>query len=79
MHRRFDQLWAAVNELELEVAIADKSFAVHAIAFMSDPGLARRDAFHAALAVESDCKVIVSSDPDYDRVSGLRRLAPTGK
>lgn len=77
MRKRLERLWTAIDELELELAVADKSVAARATALMSEPGLAPRDAFHAAHALECGCEVIVSSDPDYDRVLGLRRLAPT--
>ena len=40
---------------------------------MSDPGLAPRDAFHAAHAVDSHCPVIVSSDPYYGRLDTISR------
>jgi predicted nucleic acid-binding protein len=39
--------------------------------------LAPRDAFHAAHAIEAGCDIIASADTDFDRVDGLRRLAPT--
>jgi predicted nucleic acid-binding protein len=37
----------------------------------------RRAAFHAAHALDSGCPVIVSSDPDYDRLATLRRVGPS--
>ena len=43
---------------------------------MAQPGLAARDAFHAAHAFEAGCNLVSSSDPGFDQVSGLRRLAP---
>jgi predicted nucleic acid-binding protein len=43
---------------------------------MARPGLAPRDAFHAAHALEAGCGFIASSDADFDRVPGLRLLAP---
>ena len=76
MRARLDRLWKAVDELNFEFAITDRSVTRQAIELMSNPGLAPRDSFHAAHAIDSGCKVIVSSDPDYDKVAGLRRVGP---
>jgi predicted nucleic acid-binding protein len=43
---------------------------------MAQPGLAPRDAFHAAHALEAGCDLIASSDAGFDQVAGLRRVAP---
>ncbi|MGH9229018.1 MAG: hypothetical protein ACRD07_09900 [Acidimicrobiales bacterium] len=43
---------------------------------MASPGLAPRDAFHAAHALAAACATIVSPDPAFDRVRGLERLGP---
>lgn len=43
---------------------------------MARPGLPPRDAFHAGHALEAGCDLIASSDTDFDRVPGLRLLAP---
>ena len=40
------------------------------------PGLHLAMRFHAAHALDSGCSVMVSSDPDYDRLAALRRLGP---
>ncbi len=76
MRTRLDRLWKAVEELGLELATTDRSVTRQAIALMMDPGLSPRDAFHGAHALDSGCPVIVSSDPEYDRLKGIRRLAP---
>lgn len=79
MHRmrtRLGRLWKAIDELNFDLATTDRSVIRQALAFMSDPGLAPRDAFHAAHALDSGCPVIVSSDRDYDRLNAIQRLAP---
>ena len=35
-----------------------------------------RDAIHAATAILNGCKEIFSDNPDFDRVKGLKRVAP---
>ena len=35
-----------------------------------------RDAIHAATAILNCCKEIFSDNPDFDRVKGLKRVAP---
>lgn len=77
MRSRLDRLWRAVDELGFEVATTDQAVAKQAMAFMSDPGLAPRDAFHAAHARDTRCEVVVGSDSDYDRVPAVRRLGPS--
>lgn len=76
MRGRLRRLWKAIDELGFEVAVTDRSVTRNAMDLMSDPGLSPRDAFHAAHALDSGCKVIVSSDPDYDRLAMLRRVGP---
>jgi predicted nucleic acid-binding protein len=76
MRGRLRRLWRAIEEMDFEIAVTDRSVTRHAIELMSDPGLSPRDAFHAAHALDSGCPVIVSSDPDYDRLAGLRRVGP---
>lgn len=76
MRRRLRRLWTAIDELGFEVAVTDRSVMRSAMDLMSDPGLSPRDAFHAAHALDSGCTVIVSSDPDYDRLAMLRRVGP---
>jgi predicted nucleic acid-binding protein len=76
MKSRLARLWKAVDRLELELAVTDSRVVDRARGLLTDPGLAPRDAFHAAHALESACELIASSDPDFDRVEGLRRLGP---
>jgi predicted nucleic acid-binding protein len=76
MRRRLARLWKAVDDLDFELTTTDRVVTRRAIAFMSNPGLGPRDAFHAAHALDSGCEVIVSSDPDYDQVRAIRRLGP---
>jgi predicted nucleic acid-binding protein len=76
MRGRLRRLWKAIDEMDFEIAVTDRSVTRRAIELMSDPGLSPRDAFHAAHALDSACSVIVSSDPDYDRLSALRRVGP---
>ena len=40
------------------------------------PGLAARDAVHAATALNRDLKLIVSTDRAFDRIPGLERIDP---
>ena len=35
-----------------------------------------RDAIHAATAILNGCDIIISDDPDFDRVKELKRIAP---
>lgn len=77
MRGRLRRLWKAIDEMDFEVAVTDRSVTRRAMELMSDPGLSPRDAFHAAHALDSRCPVIVSSDPDYDRLSALRRVGPS--
>lgn len=76
MRGRLEAVWSAIDDLGLEIAAADRSVVNRATGLMGNPGLAPRDAFHAAHALTSDCGVIVSSDPHYDSVAAIRRLAP---
>jgi predicted nucleic acid-binding protein len=76
MRGRLRRLWKAIDELDFEIAVTDRSVTRSAIELMSDPGLSPRDAFHAAHAIDSGCRVIVSSDPDYDRLGAVRRVGP---
>jgi predicted nucleic acid-binding protein len=62
--------------MNFEIAVTDRSVTRRAIELMSDPGLSPRDAFHAAHALDSGCPVIVSSDSDYEGLTGLRRIGP---
>lgn len=76
MRGRLRRLWKAIDELDFEIAVTDRAVTRRAIELMSDPGLSPRDAFHAAHAFDSDCPVIVSADPDYDRLAAIRRVGP---
>ena len=77
MRSRLARLWKAIDGLDFELAATDRAVTRMAMDLMSDPGLSPRDAFHAAHALDSGCPVIVSSDPDYDRLDQIRRLGPS--
>ena len=74
--RRLTAAWRAVDALPLELQPTEHAVVERAKSLMSQPGLPPRDAFHAAHAIEASCDLIVSSDPGFDKVSGLRRLKP---
>lgn len=74
--RRLNATWRAVDLLTLQLQPTDHAVIDRAKALMARPGLAPRDAFHAAHALEAGCGLIASSDVSFDRVSGLQRLAP---
>jgi predicted nucleic acid-binding protein len=76
MRPRLDRLWRMINDLHLVITPTTQGTVTRAKALMADPGLAPRDAFHAAHALGAGCTVIVSLDADYDTVSGLGRLGP---
>jgi predicted nucleic acid-binding protein len=76
MRSRLTATWRAVDSLALELHPTDHPVAAQAKKLMARPGLAPRDAFHAAHALEAGCDLIVSSDSEFERVSGLRLLAP---
>ncbi len=76
MRGRLRRLWKAIDEMSFEIAVTDRSVTSRAIELMSDPGLSPRDSFHAAHALDSGCPVIVSSDPDFDKVTDVRRVGP---
>ena len=76
MRGRLRRLWRAIDEMDFEIAVTDRSVTRRAMELMSDPALSPRDAFHAAHALDAGCHVIVSSDPDYDRLTALRRVGP---
>lgn len=40
-------------------------------------GVDPRDAIHAATCIENGITEIVSDDPDFDKVSSIKRIAPT--
>jgi predicted nucleic acid-binding protein len=68
--------WQALDVLSLELQTTDHAVVARAKMLMVRPGLAPRDAFHAAHALEAGCRVIASSDPAFGEVPGLRLLAP---
>ncbi len=74
--RRLAAAWQAVDALPLELRPTEHAVIESAKSLMSQPGLPPRDAFHAAHALAAGCNVIVSSDPGFEDVPGLRRLAP---
>jgi len=76
MRRRLVAAWRAVDLLGLELQPTEHAVVGRAKSLMARPGLAPRDAFHAAHAIEGGCALIASSDSDFDRVPGLQLLAP---
>lgn len=76
MHKRLTATWRAVDSLGLEFQAMNGLVVDRAKSLMARPGLAPRDAFHAAHAIEARCPMIASSDPVFARVSGLRVLSP---
>ena len=76
MRIRLDRVWTAIDALDFELATTDRSVTQRAIRLMSDRGLAPRDAFHAAHALDTGCQFIVTSDPAFDTVPRLARLGP---
>lgn len=76
MRRRLTAAWETVDALQLELHPTDQAVVDRARSLMARPGLAPRDAFHAAHALAAGCELIVSSDRGFDRVGGLHRLGP---
>lgn len=76
MRRRLAKTWRAVDSLSLELQPTEHSVIDRAKSLMSRPGLSPRDAFHAAHALAAGCTLIASGDSDFNRVPGLRLLAP---
>lgn len=74
--RRLTAAWRAIDSLALELQPTEHAVVTAAKSLMAQPGLAPRDAFHAAHALEAGCKLIASSDSGFDQVSGLQRVAP---
>lgn len=74
--RRLAATWRAVDSLGLTSRTTEGAVIATAKSLMSRPGLAPRDAFHAAHALEASCDLIASSDASFDDVPGLTRLAP---
>lgn len=76
MKRRLAATWRAVDSLSLELQPTERQVVAGAKSLMSQPGLAPRDAFHAAHALEAGCSLIASADEGFERVPGLSRLGP---
>jgi predicted nucleic acid-binding protein len=76
VRRRLTSTWRSVDSLPLELQPTDHAVVEQARSLMARPGLAPRDAFHAAHALVAGCSVIASADAAFDDVPGLRRLAP---
>jgi predicted nucleic acid-binding protein len=76
MRSRLTSTWRAIDSLSLELQPTEHAVVDRAKSLMSRPGLAPRDAFHAAHALEAGCDFIASSDTGFDQVSGLQRVAP---
>lgn len=74
--RRLGATWRAVDSLSLELQPTEHAVVERAKSLMAQPGLAPRDAFHAAHALAAGCDLIASSDECFDLVPGLRRLGP---
>ena len=73
---RLADVWARLDEFGFSLLETDDAVVTRAKTLMADPGLAPRDAFHAAHALQGGCEVIVSTDADFDAVTGLRRIGP---
>jgi predicted nucleic acid-binding protein len=76
MRHRLKATWRSLDSLGLELEPTDMAVVDHAKALMVRPGLAPRDAFHAAHAIQASCDVIVSSDAAFDRLTEIRRIGP---
>jgi predicted nucleic acid-binding protein len=77
VRNRLTRTWSAIDSLAPALAPTNRRVVEQAQILMRQPGLPPRDAFHAAHALALACSLIASSDPAFDRVRGLRRLAPT--
>jgi predicted nucleic acid-binding protein len=76
MRQPLGWLWKALDRLDADVVPTDRSVVQLAQGLMSDPGLAPRDAFHAAHAIGGRCRWLVSSDPAFDLQDRVERLGP---
>jgi predicted nucleic acid-binding protein len=79
VRRRLTAAWRAVDSLSLELQPTEQAVVEGAKTLMAQPGLAPRDAFHAAHALAAGCDLIASSDASFDQVVGLQRLAPEAR
>ena len=76
MRTKLRGLWKSMAQLEPELTPSENQDVVLAQTLMVDPGLAPRDAFHAAYAIRGACRWIVSSDAAFDRLDRIDRLGP---
>ena len=74
--QRLASTWQSIDSLSLALQPTDQSVVEQAKSLMAQPGLAPRDAFHAAHALEAACPVIASADASFAQVPGLSVLAP---
>lgn len=73
---RLEDVWSSIDGLGLELEPTSLSTVDRAKTFMGSPGLAPRDAFHAAHAISAGCQVIASADAAFDELWELRRIGP---
>lgn len=73
---RLEDLWSSIDSLELELEPTSLSTVDRAKMLMGRPGMAPRDAFHAAHAISAGCEAIASADAAFDELSELRRIGP---
>jgi predicted nucleic acid-binding protein len=78
MRHRLAGAWSSLDLLGLELEPTDMATVDQAKALMAQPGLAPRDAFHAAHLLKAGCSVMVSSDGAFDRLKGVRQIGPPG-
>jgi len=69
----FETCEALLNFPNIEIVPADRELAVAAVRIMRECVLRPRDAIHAATAIAEKADCIVSIDPHFDRVRGLKR------
>lgn len=76
MRSRLRGLWKSIAQLEPELAPSEDEDVVLAQNLMIDPGLAPRNAFHAAYAIRGGCRWMISSHAAFDRLDRIERLGP---
>ncbi len=54
---------------------ADEAVLITAQSLVEGYGMRPRDAIHAACCIENGIDEIITNDPDFDRVEGLRRIS----
>ena len=69
----FETCEALLNFPNIEIVPANRELAASAVQIMRECGLRPRDALHAATAITEKADCIVSTDPHFDRVRGLKR------